>query len=95
MSTAADQVPVACWATKTGCPCHGVCFPSFSGRAGASRFSTKPAAWSITGWLELRRIMAENRVEQVKVDLPSSRDVAAAVGSEARNSKLEARNKPE
>lgn len=31
-----QQVAVACWAMKTGCPLIGVCFPSFLGYSGAT-----------------------------------------------------------
>jgi hypothetical protein len=41
-----QQVPVACWATKTGCPRNGVCFPSLAGCAGASRRATRSRAWA-------------------------------------------------
>ena len=40
-----QQVAVACWATNTGCPRIGVCFPSLGGFAGARRVRTKSAAW--------------------------------------------------
>src|SRR3546814_9310905 len=35
-----QHVAVACWAIKTGWPRIGVCLPSLTGSAGASRFST-------------------------------------------------------
>ena len=39
-----QQVPVACWATKTGWPRQGVCFPSLCGEAGARRFAMRSCA---------------------------------------------------
>ena len=39
-----QQVAVACWATKTGCPFMGVCFPSFIGSATASLSRMKSSA---------------------------------------------------
>ena len=35
----------ACCARNTGCPCIGVCFPSFGITAGASRSRTKSCEW--------------------------------------------------
>jgi hypothetical protein len=43
-----QQVAVACCATNTGCPRHGVCLPSFCGAAGASRCSMNARACSST-----------------------------------------------
>jgi len=43
-----QHVAVACCAMKTGCPRIGVCFPSFAGAAGASRWAMNVAACSST-----------------------------------------------
>ena len=46
-----QQVAVACWAMKTGCPCIGVCLPSFAGSEGATISRIKSQAWE---WIVLR-----------------------------------------